>query len=409
MKVAYFSPLPPERSGIADYSALLLPALSERIDVKVAKRGKTKPPRGTDVALYHLGNNPEAHGWIVDALRRRPGIVVLHDFVLHHLVAGLTLGRGDVEGYLDAMQRDAGVIGRLLAHGVADQLLPPIWEDRAADFPLTGLVLDRADGVICHSQYVEAKLRDYGYAGPVAVPPMPAWPAVEVGERVVHEGRSPVIGCFGYLNRPKRIPELLQAFDRLRERFPETLLVLGGSAAADVHLEERGADAGVLRLEHLEETALWRHLASCDVVVSLRSPTMGETSGMVIRALSLGKPLVVSDVGWFAELPDDVAAKVPVDEHEVETLTRVLELLAGDEGLRRRMGAASLQLAKTRHDLGHVADLYVGAIEEFGGGANVRDAVARDVAKAAHEVGIDMNDPELSEVAARAREVGLGN
>ena len=130
---------------------------------------------------------------------------------------------------------------------------------------------------------------------------------------------------------------------------------------------------------------------------------------MVIRALSLGKPLVVSDVGWFAELPDDVAAKVPVDEHEVETLTRVLELLAGDNGLRRQMAAASLQAAKTQHDLGHVADLYVGAIEGFGGGANVRDAVARDVAKAAHEVGIDMNDPELSEVAARAREVGLGN
>jgi glycosyltransferase involved in cell wall biosynthesis len=409
VKVAYFSPLPPERSGIADYSALLLPALSERIDVTVAKRGKTKPPRGTDVALYHVGNNPEAHGWIVDALRRRPGIVVLHDFVLHHLVAGVTLGRGDVDGYLDAMQRDAGVIGRLLAHGVADQLLPPIWEERAADFPLTGVVLDRADGVICHSRFVERKLRDYGYAGPIAVVPMPAWPSVDPGESAVHERGSPVIGCLGYLNRPKRIPELLQAFDGLRERFPEALLVLGGSAAADMHLEERAVTGGVLRLEHLDEGDLWRHLAACDVVVSLRSPTMGETSGMVLRALSLGKPLVVSDVGWFSELPAEVAAKVPVDEHEVETLTRVLGLLAGDDGLRRRMGAAALAAARTEHELGHVADLYVGAIEEFGGGSNVRDAVARDVAKAAHEVGIDMNDPELSEVAARAREVGLGN
>jgi glycosyltransferase involved in cell wall biosynthesis len=406
VKVAYFSPLPPERSGIADYSALLLPALEERMEVKVARRGKTKPPRGTDVALYHVGNNPEAHGWIVDALRRRSGIVVLHDFVLHHLVAGLTLGRGNVEGYLDAMQRDAGVIGRLLAHGVADQLLPPIWEERAADFPLTGFVLDKADGVICHSRFVEAKLREYGYGGPVGVVPMPAWPSVELGDPVVHRGRSPVIGCFGYLNRPKRVPKLLEAFDRLRERFPQALLVLGGSAAADVRVEPTER---VLRLEHLDEQTLWRHLAACDVIVSLRSPTMGETSGMVIRALSLGKPLVVSDVGWFSELPDELAAKVPVDEHEIGALTQALELLAGDDDLRRRMGAAALDAAKTEHDLGHVADLYVKALEEFGGGANVRDAVAREVATAAHEVGIDMNDPELSEVAARAREVGLGN
>lgn len=406
MKVAYFSPLPPERSGIADYSALLLPALEDRMEVKVARRSKTRPPRGTDVALYHVGNNPEAHGWIVDALRRRPGIVVLHDFVLHHLVAGLTLGRGDVEGYLDAMQRDAGVIGRLLAHGVADQLLPPIWEERAADFPLTGFVLDKADGVICHSRFVEAKLREYGYGGPVAVVPMPAWPSVELGDRVVHQGHSPVIGCFGYLNRPKRVPELLEAFDRLRDRFPQALLVLGGSTAADVKLDPT---EGVLWLGHLDERTLWRLLAACDVIVSLRSPTMGETSGMVIRALSLGKPLVVSDVGWFSELPDEVAAKVPVDEHEVGALTQALELLAGDDDLRRRMGAAALDAAQNEHDLGHVADLYVKAIEEFGGGANVRDAVAREVATAAHEVGIDMNDPELSEVAARAREVGLGN
>ena len=120
LKVAYFSPLPPERSGIADYSALLLPALRQRVDVQVVPRGAKKPPRSADVALYHVGNNPEAHGWIVDALRRQSGLVVLHEFVLHHLVAGLTLGRGDADAYLNAMQRDAGVVGRLLAHGVVD-------------------------------------------------------------------------------------------------------------------------------------------------------------------------------------------------------------------------------------------------------------------------------------------------
>jgi hypothetical protein len=84
VKVAYYSPMPPERSGIADYSAHLLPALRERIEVEVVRRGRKRPVRGTDLALYHVGNNPDAHGWIVEALRRRPGIVVLHDFVLHH-------------------------------------------------------------------------------------------------------------------------------------------------------------------------------------------------------------------------------------------------------------------------------------------------------------------------------------
>jgi glycosyltransferase involved in cell wall biosynthesis len=394
---------------VADYSALLLPALQKRLDVSVVRRGAKKPPRETNIALYHVGNNPEAHGWIVDALRRRSGLVVLHDFVLHHLVAGLTLGRGDPDDYLDAMQRDAGVVGRLLAHGVVDHLLPPIWEQRPEDFPLASVVLDRADGVICHSEYVEGRAREYGYTGPIWVIPMPGWPSIQLGRRLAPEGRSPIIACFGYLNAAKRVPQLLEAFGRLHRRVPDALLILAGSVAPDLELRAEGLGDSVLLLDHQDEDSLWQLLADCDVNVSLRWPTMGETSGMAIRALSLGKPLVASDVGWFSELPDSVAAKVPVDDFEVETLTAVLELLAGDEGLRKRMSAAALEYVHREHDLERVADLYAVALEEGAGGRAVRDSVFLDVAQAAHEVGISPNDPQLGEIAARSREVGLGN
>ena len=179
MRVAYYSPMPPERSGIADYSALLLPALRERIDVEVVKHGRKRPVRDADLALYHVGNNPDAHGWIVDALRRRPSgqpsVVVLHDFVLHHLVAGLTIGRRDGHGYLDAMEREGGVVGRLLGHGVLDKRIPPLWESRPEDFHLAGEVLDLATGLIVHSRYVEERARAAGYEGPVWRIPHPAW------------------------------------------------------------------------------------------------------------------------------------------------------------------------------------------------------------------------------------------
>jgi hypothetical protein len=133
---------------------------------------------------------------------------------------------------------------------------------------------------------------------------------------------------------------------------------------------------------------------------------MGETSGMAIRALSLGKSLIVSDAGWFSELPDSVAAKVPVDEFEVETLAAFLERLAGDDGLRKRMGAAAADYTRREHDLDHVADLYVAALEEAAGGRTVRDTVLGEVARSAHEVGMTAYDPELTEVATRFREVG---
>jgi glycosyltransferase involved in cell wall biosynthesis len=409
LKVAYFSPLPPERSGISDYSALLLPALQERLDVAVVRRGTRRSPRGTDVALYHVGNSPEAHGWIVDALRRHPGLVVLHDFVLHHLVAGLTIGRGDSRRYIEAMHRDAGVIGRLLAHGVVDNVLPPVWEERAEDFPLAWEVLEYADGVICHSSYVERQARAYGYQGPIWVVPMPAWPSVEVGDRLLPEGHFPIVACCGHLNAAKRIPQLLEAFQRLRRRFPDALLVLAGSEAPGLRLDTLNLGDGVLRLEYQDEGDLWQVLADCDVSVSLRWPTMGETSGMAIRSLSLGKPLVVSDAGWFSELPDSVAAKVPVDEFEITTLASTLELLAENDGLREEMGAAASAYVRREHDLDRVADLYLAALEEVAGGPAVREALLREVAKAAYEVGMSDDDVELAEVADAFREVGGGH
>ena len=118
-------------------------------------------------------------------------------------------------------------------------------------------------------------------------------------------------------------------------------------------------------------------MAACDVLVNLRSPTMGETSGSVIRGLALGKPMLVSDVGWFAELPDGVALKIPVDEYEVATIAGALELAAAHGA---ELGAAAAAYVHAEHDLGRVADAYTAALEEAAGGEVVAGAVLMRIA-----------------------------
>ena len=411
MRVAYFSPMPPEKTGVADYSALLLPALEKRVQVTVARRGRKRALRGADLRLYHVGNNPDAHAWIVDALRRTPGAVVLHDFVLHHLVAGMTVGRRDGHGYLDAMEREHGVVGRLLAHGVLDKRIPPLWESRPADFPLAGFVLEHATGLIVHSRTVRDLARSAGYERPIWVVPHPAWPLPEISAERVADG--PTIGCFGVVNSSKRIPELLRAFARVRGRHPDTTLLLVGPTSPGFDLDRRLqrlglAAEGLVREGWVDERRLWALMAGVDACVTLRHPTMGETSGNVIRSLSLGKPLLVSDVGWFSELPDTVALKVSVGEGEVEMLEAGLELLATRPEVREQMGAAAAELATREHDLDRVADLYAAALEEAAGGDAVGEAVVREVSEAAADVGIAPGSAEAGEIARRLAEVELG-
>ena len=399
MRVAYYSPLPPSRSGIADYSTLLLPALRERVDVVIAQPGKRAP--AADVALYHVGNDPDAHGWIVDALWKRPGVVVMHEFVLHHLIAGITIGRGNGRGYLDAMERDLGVAGRLLGLGVLDNLLPLLWETQPERFPLAGVVLDHAQGVIVHSDYVAQNARTAGYQGRLWRIPHPAWPPEPVVAASDVSG-DPLIGCFGFLNMNKRIPQLLEAFASLRRRLPGARLLLVGAAGErfDVgrRLERLGLTEGVERLDYVPEERMWSLMAVCDVLVNLRYPTMGETSGSVIRALSLGKPLLVSDVGWFSELPDDAVLKVPVDELEVAMLEAALGF-AVDHGAS--LGAAARAYVEREHSLDRVADAYAVALETAAGADRVDDAVLWRIAEAAVEVGID-DAPRLARAAVDA-------
>jgi glycosyltransferase involved in cell wall biosynthesis len=310
------------------------------------------------------------------------------------------------------MEREGGVVGRLLGHAVLDKRIPPLWESRPEDFHLAGEVLDRATGLVVHSAYVRDRARAAGYAGPVWVIPHPAFPVPAAPPAEV--SGSPLFGTFGNVNATKRVPQLLEAFSHVRESQAGARLLLVGEVSAGFDLDRRlqrlGLEgAGLAREGYVDEARLWALMKACDVHVSLRSPTMGETSGTAIRALALGKPLVVSDVGWFAELPPDVALKVPVDGREVETLAAALELLASRPDVRRTMAAAALELARREHDLERVAESYVSAFEQASGAAAVDDAVLRDVSEAAAAVGITPGSPEAREIAARLAEVELGD
>jgi glycosyltransferase involved in cell wall biosynthesis len=310
------------------------------------------------------------------------------------------------------MERDFGLAGRLLAHGVLENRVPYLWEVRPQDFPLCGEVLDLAEaGLIVHSRYMEEKVRERGYAGPVWRIPHPAWPGhvpgSDPGTELVRG--EPLIGCFGHVNASKRVPQLVRAFAALLERHPGARLLLVGSASPGFELALGDVpEEAIIREEYVPEDRLWALMDACDVLVNLRHPTMGETSGSVIRALSLGKPVVVSDVGWFSELPEGAAFKVPADEREQEALTATLEALA-DPARRERAAEAARAYIDAEHRLDRVAALYAAAIEQAAGGAAVQDALADEVARAAAEVGIAAGSPEAAELGEALREAGLGS
>ncbi len=171
MKVAFFSPLPPARSGIADYSEALLSELAQLADVTtLAAKPASFDPAQFDVLVYQIGNNA-CHDFCYEMALEHPGVVVIHEANLHHLIADLTIKKGDWDGYLREVEFDAGPDALRFARRVRALEVGPDYEGVA----ILRRILSRSKAAIVHSDCVRQSLRKTGFTGPVARIPHGAW------------------------------------------------------------------------------------------------------------------------------------------------------------------------------------------------------------------------------------------
>jgi glycosyltransferase involved in cell wall biosynthesis len=398
MRLAYFSPLPPSKSGIADYSAELLPALAQGADLSVfvekpeelrlnRKQKSYKVYDAThfnelqqqtpfDLCLYHQGNNPH-HEYIYERALQTPGLLVLHEHCLHHLIAWRTLGRKDEEGYWDEMFYAYGRRGGRIATARAN--------DAASEYqqfllPLNRRLVNRSLGVIVHNEYAASQLEltPGQYAPPVALIPHHLSPRVyELDKLDKDECRRAlglpqdawVIASFGFVTQAKRIPTLLKAFQRLRAVAPNAMCLIVGEdhwkwSVAPL-IEELNLQHCVRLTGYTTERDFFRYLKAVDVVINLRYPTAGETSGTLIRSLGAGKPVIVTDFGQFGELPDDVCLKVTAGPDEERELTARLRALVCRPNLRERLAARAAAWIREHNDINRCAARYLQFAEQL--------------------------------------------
>ena len=342
MRVAFFSPLPPARSGIADYSAALLEPLSRLAQVEpFAQTPAAFDPSRYDVCVYQLGNNPY-HDFAYEAALQHPGVVVLHEANLHHLIAELTIRRGDWDAYLREVERNAGA--EALAYALRH--VRTLERGPQYEIPMLRTILERSRGVIVHSGAVAGVVREQGFCGPLGTIPHGAWIAetdrMAYRERLGLAERTPLIGIFGFLKPYKRIAESLRAFRRLVRLVPEARMILVGEAHPELPLASMisslNLSAQVRHIDFAPVEDFNGYIGACDIVLNLRFPTVGESSGTLLRALGMGKAVVVSDVGSFREYPDEICLKAPVDASEEEHLFEYLNLLASRPELAIALG-----------------------------------------------------------------------
>ncbi|MEP7190219.1 MAG: glycosyltransferase, partial [Roseiflexaceae bacterium] len=386
-RIAYASPLNPAGSGISDYSEELLPYLARyaeitpyvadglrptnanllrHMDVRPLSRlARDQRRQPYDAILYHMGNSVENHAAIWNVLRHVPGVVVLHEFVLHHFMLGYAaVTRRDVELYrAEAVQRYGAEGAR-----VAELMLHGRLTEAAFDMPFCERVLDAAEGVVAHSHYVLDRVAALRPNMPAALTPMgvPLPPAILRDHARARLGLPPdalILASFGHINPYKRVEAALRAVKALRASRPDLRYLLVGSISPSYDVRAAIARAGledsVTVTGYVDRATFEDYVAAADICLNLRHPTAGETSASLLRLLGAGKPTLVSASGSFAELPPGVAAQVDLDASEGDLILEYCHLLASRPELAAAMGARARAYVARDHTLDGAAASYM--------------------------------------------------
>jgi SAM-dependent methyltransferase len=192
---------------------------------------------------------------------------------------------------------------------------------------------------------------------------------------------TPLMGTFGFLKPYKRIPESLRAFRRLARLVPEARMILVGEPHPDLPLEpmiqSMGLAASVRVLGFTPIEDFEGYIGACDIVLNLRYPTVGESSGTMLRALGLGKAVLASDVGSFRELPDDAVVKVPVGPGEEDSIFEYVNLLVSRPDVAREIGARARAYVARDCNWDAVAGQYAAFLEAVAAGREWTEEPAR--------------------------------
>ncbi len=379
MKILWASPLPPVRSGVSDYAVELLEALGSRAQVRVVEppgwqRPDDWPLAGRveivptdveaapdEVLLVHLGNNLH-HLWLLERLGRPRTAVVLHDFVLHHLMVEAAASNNDPGTLAERLREAHGEAGAALVSareigfaGRRDPFLFPAWQPFAA----------RAAAVIVHSRWAQDAVRReapglaVGRIGlPVADPG--EIDRVEIRSRLGLEDRDFALMHLGFLTPEKGLSAILGGLAAAVRAGVAARLVLVGEGTVGTDLIRAASAAGiadrVVATGWIGSDEFPSVPAAADLGVVLRTPSAGETSAAAIRFLACGTPVAVGGGRQFLELPETAAPRLTPGPSAPAELARLLAVAAegGEAWALRREAAREAYVAE--HTPEHAAD-----------------------------------------------------
>ncbi|MGE5063176.1 MAG: glycosyltransferase [Myxococcales bacterium] len=414
-RLAYVSPMPPAKSGIANYTTDLLPHLSKyyridavakdedvaHVDLGLAPFGANlvsasefrSNARAYDRIIYQFGNS-DHHDHMFPLLQETGGVVVLHDFFLSGILAHLEWSGKDPGAWAAELYKSHGYAGPLFRKNAAEEV-DALWK-----FPCSRSVIEAADEVIVHSSYSLSLAREwYGeeLAKRFTIIPLLREPAVGPVDKAAARAKLGlaatdfVVCSFGFVSPTKLSQRILDAWSRakLKDESNAKLIFVGENDSGEYGYElgrtisEFKGNSSISVTGWTDNQTFRTYLAAADIAVQLRTLSRGETSAAALDCMNFGVPLIVNANGSMADLSPAAAFILP-EEFSIAQLSEKLDELYSDAGLREQMGASGRRIIADDHSPASCAAAYMRTIER----SNVERSVMKQLGTDARDSGL---------------------
>lgn len=374
-KLAIFSPLPPTKSGISDYSIDLGSALSEYFDITyVIDENAIFPDKNlTEFAetinlnqwskknkkdyliFYQMGNNPY-HSYIYDEIVKQPGFVLLHDYSLHHLL----LERSRIHPHEFLKLISENVPNYYQYYFDKSTELPELFK---FIIPLNERIIEKSAGVIVHSKSSFDKIKEKFPRKSLLQINFPVilnhhylkQDSKNLRNKYKLEQGDFIISSFGFITPPKQIPLILNSLSLIKKELTNIKYLIVGEVHESINIKKLIKQYQlhniVQVIGYTDLSAFEEYIKLSDLIITLRYPSAGETSAVLLRALAYGKANIVFDYDSFGDFPDDILLKIPLNTYDPFSLAESIKTMYMNKDLKQSYETNAKDYIHGHHDI----------------------------------------------------------
>lgn len=393
-KLAIVTPWPNQKTGIANYIYKLVPYLSKIYDIDIFVDNKKKNDylnneygglydieelktlhNNYKEIIYEMGNNSDFHKKIYEYSLRFKGIAEIHDYILHPFFYHAYYLKNKSSEYREALEYGYGKKGLQHYNNVKKGIESP----DEIEFPMSHTLCNSSKAVIFHNHWSKDQINsDHAFVIPHACFDKEIFTedikkslSDNLSKKIAKKENELIIGCFGFVNANKRPEKIIDAILSLINKDYKIKLVFFGKSNDELYrkIESIKMKDNIFITGYLEKGEYELGIEMCDIVVNLRYPSMGESSGTLCEAFKYGKPVLVSDINQYKEFPDEVCWKVDVGDFEVHLLETMLEYLINNTDVRHALGENAMAYANSVLNPENIVRQYYEIISKISGGS----------------------------------------